>query len=84
MNNLKKQIIKETFPLKCVSSIFNIEWINFHYIRHTQSSNKVIKQACVYRARYMNSLETHAYMANKHSARDGQCHIKITAEHEHK
>lgn len=41
------------------------EWMNFHYIRHTPSSNKVIKQACVYRAEYMNSLETHIYPANK-------------------
>lgn len=45
MNNPQKWIIKKTFyvALKCVLSVFNIEWMNFHYIRHTQSSNKVIK-----------------------------------------
>lgn len=36
---------------KCVLSVLNIERMDFHYSRHTQSSNKVLKQACVYMAR---------------------------------
>lgn len=67
--------------LKCVSFVLNAEWANFHYIRHTPSSNKVIKQACVFRAEYMNSLETHPHPTNKLGT--GNVTFQITAQHRH-
>lgn len=66
--------------LKCVSSVLNIESMNFHYIRHTQSSNKVIKWACVYRTvgKCMPPLQIH------HNSKMGNVSFQITAEQKHK
>lgn len=51
--------------------------MNFHYIRHTQSSNKVIKQTCVCMAEYKNIWESQVqvYPANKRHHWDGEYQI---------